>query len=247
MQRFHRHFNRKKTPQSGAIPGTDQAPNRAGGFVWELGPWYRLDRFLILGTEGGTYYATEHTLTVEDARNVLALLKEDGPRVVARIVEVSEGGKAYKNAPALFALVLAFTHGDEVTKKAAEEALPRVARICAHLFGFLEHADAMRGWGRGLRRSVARWYGEMLVQRLAVIGMVSNGFSIADPNDAGMLDIVGMSTDTPNLISSFVSDGPPWLPLIQTSTPAGISRRTHNHTGAWSRWRALRCRASSPN
>jgi 60 kDa SS-A/Ro ribonucleoprotein len=36
--------------------------------------------------------------------------------------------------------------------------------------------------------------------------MVSNGFSLADPNDAGMLDVVGMSTDTPNLISSFVGD-----------------------------------------
>ena len=68
MQRFHRHFNKKKSPQSGAIPGTDQVPNRAGGFVWKLGPWDRLDRLLILGTEGGTYYATEHTLTVEEAR-----------------------------------------------------------------------------------------------------------------------------------------------------------------------------------
>jgi 60 kDa SS-A/Ro ribonucleoprotein len=167
MQRFHKHFNTKETPQSEAIPGTDQVPNRAGGFVWELGPWDRLDRFLILGTEGGTFYATERTLTVEDATNVLALLEVDGPRVVERIVEISAGGKAYKNAPALFALALAFTHGDERTKKAAEAALPRVARIGTHLFGFLEYADAMRGWGRGLRRSVARWYGEMQVDRLA--------------------------------------------------------------------------------
>ena len=42
--------------------------------------------------------------------------------------------------------------------------------------------------------------------KLAVVGMVSNGFSIADPNDAGMLDVVGMSSDTPSLISSFVGD-----------------------------------------
>ncbi len=31
--------------------------------------------------------------------------------------------------------------------------------------------------------------------RLIVVGMTSNGFSIADPNDAGMLDVVGFSTD----------------------------------------------------
>jgi 60 kDa SS-A/Ro ribonucleoprotein len=39
--------------------------------------------------------------------------------------------------------------------------------------------------------------------RLAVVGMVSNGFSIADPNDPGMLDVVGMDTATPQLISDF--------------------------------------------
>ena len=40
--------------------------------------------------------------------------------------------------------------------------------------------------------------------RLVVVGMVSNGFSIADPNDAGMLDVVGFDTATPELIASFV-------------------------------------------
>jgi 60 kDa SS-A/Ro ribonucleoprotein len=39
--------------------------------------------------------------------------------------------------------------------------------------------------------------------RLVVVGMVSNGFSIADPNDPGQLDIVGFDTATPQLISDF--------------------------------------------
>ena len=39
--------------------------------------------------------------------------------------------------------------------------------------------------------------------RLAVVGMVSNGFSIADPNDPGMLDVVGFDTATPQLVSDF--------------------------------------------
>ena len=33
--------------------------------------------------------------------------------------------------------------------------------------------------------------------------MVSNGFTIADPNDAGMLDVVGFDTATPQLMSEF--------------------------------------------
>jgi 60 kDa SS-A/Ro ribonucleoprotein len=34
--------------------------------------------------------------------------------------------------------------------------------------------------------------------------MVSNGFSIADPDDGGMLDVVGFDTRTPPVISDFV-------------------------------------------
>jgi 60 kDa SS-A/Ro ribonucleoprotein len=40
--------------------------------------------------------------------------------------------------------------------------------------------------------------------RLVVVGLVSNGFSIADPNDAGMLDVIGFDTAAPELIASFV-------------------------------------------
>jgi 60 kDa SS-A/Ro ribonucleoprotein len=39
--------------------------------------------------------------------------------------------------------------------------------------------------------------------RLIVVGMISNGFSIADPADGGMLDVVGFDTATPQLIADF--------------------------------------------
>ena len=39
--------------------------------------------------------------------------------------------------------------------------------------------------------------------KMIVVGMVSNGFTIADPNDPGMLDVVGFSTDTPSVINAF--------------------------------------------
>ena len=41
--------------------------------------------------------------------------------------------------------------------------------------------------------------------RLITVGMVSNGFSIADPNDAKMLDVVGFDTATPNIIEGFIA------------------------------------------
>jgi 60 kDa SS-A/Ro ribonucleoprotein len=39
--------------------------------------------------------------------------------------------------------------------------------------------------------------------RLVVVGMVSNGFSIADPADPGMLDVIGFDTATAQLIADF--------------------------------------------
>jgi len=42
--------------------------------------------------------------------------------------------------------------------------------------------------------------------KLIVVGMVSNGFTIADPKDGGMLDVVGFDTATPNLMADFMRD-----------------------------------------
>jgi 60 kDa SS-A/Ro ribonucleoprotein len=39
--------------------------------------------------------------------------------------------------------------------------------------------------------------------RLIVVGMTSTGFSIADPNDPGMLDLVGFDTSAPEAIRAF--------------------------------------------
>jgi 60 kDa SS-A/Ro ribonucleoprotein len=41
--------------------------------------------------------------------------------------------------------------------------------------------------------------------KLVVVGCTSTGFTIADPRDTGMLDVVGFDTATPNLISAFSS------------------------------------------
>ena len=35
-------------------------------------------------------------------------------------------------------------------------------------------------------------------------GMVSNGFSIADPEDGGMMDVVGFDTSVPQVIADFI-------------------------------------------
>ena len=145
---YSKHFSTRKTPQSQPIPGSTQVRNRAGGYAWALDDWGRLDRFLILGTEGGTYYASERQLTSECGEVVHRLAKVDGPAVVRRIVEVSEAGRAPKNDPALFALALCAGAQDVGTRRAALQALPRVARIGTHLMHFVQYVNAFRGRGR---------------------------------------------------------------------------------------------------
>ena len=164
---FATRLRRLFTPQSEAIPGTDQVRNSAGGYAFELDPWDRLDRFLILGSEGGTYYTRERELTIENAKVVAALIDEDGARVVQRAVEMSVSGRAPKNDPALFVLAMAAGLGDEATRTAALAALPRVARTATHLFHWLQFVQGFRGWGRSVRRAVAEWYTEKDADKLA--------------------------------------------------------------------------------
>jgi 60 kDa SS-A/Ro ribonucleoprotein len=160
-------FGFRRTRQSQPIPRSAQVPNSAGGFAWAVDDWTRLRRFLILGSEGGSYYAHEQHLTQENALAVARAIAADGPRAVREIVAISREGRAAKNDPAIFALAMAAAAEDAATRTAALDALGLVCRTGTHLFAFTRYVEQFRGWGRGLRRGVARWYVDQPVDRLA--------------------------------------------------------------------------------
>lgn len=155
----------KNATQSTKLEG--QIENSSGAFVYKVDEWQKLDRFLILGTEGGSYYATEQKLTKENAKNVAKLIKKNGVKVVDRVVEVSLEGLAPNNDPALFVLAMASAEGDVETRRAAYLALPKVARIGTHLFHFAQFREQFAGWGKGMRKAVERWYNEKDVDKVA--------------------------------------------------------------------------------
>ena len=165
---FTRYFSTKSTPQSEPIPGTDQVPNSAGGHAWQLDDWARLDRFLLLGSEGGTYYASERELTRDSVPAVVRCILADGSRTLDRIVAISETGRAPKNDPASFSLAMAAKLGDEATRRAAYAALPKVCRIGTHLMHFAAYAQGFGGWGRGMRRAVGNWFNTKPAAELAL-------------------------------------------------------------------------------
>jgi len=152
------HFSTRVTPQSDPIPGENQVKNSAGGFVYQLDDWKRLERFLILGNEGGTYYTSEKKLTIDNAMCVIRCLDADPARAIKTIVDVSITGRAPKNDPAIFALAIAAGHANPHARRMAEVAIPRVCRIGTHLFQFVEAVQNFRGWGAGLRKAIGHWY-----------------------------------------------------------------------------------------
>jgi 60 kDa SS-A/Ro ribonucleoprotein len=155
--RYSDHVNEKKTAQ-GDKAKPNQVANNAGGFVFQVDQWAQLDRFLILGNEGGSYYAGEKEMTKKNVTCAEKCIATDGLRTVARVVEISDGGRAPKNEPALLVLAMCAKKGDEATKKAAYEAMPKVARIGTHLFTFAEYIEAFGGWGRATKRAFGDWY-----------------------------------------------------------------------------------------
>lgn len=166
MANYLKHFAALFTPQRRRAR-EGQVKNGAGGHVFALDEWARLDRWLILGAEGGTYYASERKLTVENARAVQACLAADGPRAVQRIADVSGSGRAPKNAPAIFALAVAAADAKVETRKAALGALPAVCRTGTDLFHFARDVQGFRRWGRALRSAIAAWYNDKPADRLA--------------------------------------------------------------------------------
>ena len=162
----------KETPQTEPVFGEDQSKNNAGGYVYEVDEFVRMERFLVLGTEGGTFYSnsgwhevngkmvqnSHARLTLENAKAVQRAIELDGPRVVETITAFSSSGRIPKNSTALFCLAMCMAYGDNATKKAASATLSGVARTGSHLLEFVSYVDGMRGWGRALRRSVGEWY-----------------------------------------------------------------------------------------
>ena len=146
------------TPQSEPLAGKKQTKNSAGGFVFAVTPWTRLERFLILGSEGGSYYASERDLTKENIDGLKAALAEDGARFVNTVVDISFSGRAPKNDPALFALALAVADKRQEVSAHALLNLPKVARIPTHLYHFMEYVSSLRGFGRALRTGISDWF-----------------------------------------------------------------------------------------
>lgn len=152
----------RPTPQNQPIPGKvgkRQSQNNAGGYVFTTDKWGQLDRFLILGSVGGTYYVNQKDLTQQNADVVFKRAEKDGARTVQAILDVSLNGRALKVQPTLLALAICASADDKETRRLALAAMPKVCRTGTHLFTFVGYVKQFRGIGsRGMKDALSNWY-----------------------------------------------------------------------------------------
>ena len=156
----------RSTPQTLPIPST--VPNAAGGHAFAVDDWTRLDRFLILGSEGGSYYAGERVADAREraggaarhpggwraGRGAHRRRQRGGPCAEERSgpVRARLGGLGRRSGDAARGLWRRCPRW------------PARARICSSSPSFVQ---GTRGWGRALRRAVGGWYLAQPVDRLA--------------------------------------------------------------------------------
>ena len=122
--------NRTITPQTKAIRGreSEMTRNAAGGVSFKTEDFTRLQRFLILGVEGDTFYTGQRKLAVANVKCLDKCLRADGKRVVDMAVEASH--RSFKQAAPIFVLASAasFMGGDATRRTAPDRNRCAVAR-----------------------------------------------------------------------------------------------------------------------
>jgi 60 kDa SS-A/Ro ribonucleoprotein len=165
------------TPQSTPVKSHE------GGDVFQVDDFVRMRRFLILGTEGGTLYAGERELTIENVDSVRRCLDLDPVKAINMIVEVSDEGLAPSNDPAILALAIASAHPEERVRRMALAHLSSVCRTGTHLMHFMAYTKKLRKSSRMLRTAVGKWFNDMPAEKLAYQAVKyksRDGWSLAD-------------------------------------------------------------------
>ena len=121
-------------------PDAGQVRNEAQGYSYVVKKLERVKRYIVLGTEGGTYYATEKEGREDNVKCVLALLKENNhvDGLLNMLEQYSKEGRATKEDALLTALMTCVMYDDKNIQKKAYEKVVSICNIPTKLFRFIE-------------------------------------------------------------------------------------------------------------
>lgn len=156
MSAIRRAVNTPATQTERANPR--QVKNAAGGYVYEVTDRSRLERFLILGTDGGTYYAKEQELTKQNLTVIDQIIIRDPDMAIHVTRDVSASGRAYRNTPAIYVAARILCTCDEALKGHARQLVNEVCRTSTHIFELCGFIDAAGGWGQAKMAAIRTWY-----------------------------------------------------------------------------------------
>jgi 60 kDa SS-A/Ro ribonucleoprotein len=150
---------RSPVPMSSTVKANNrQTPNHMGSMTYQIPPMEAFKRFLIIGTESNTLYASSTEMTKGAMAIAEHVAQTDGLNMVNIIRDISTRRVAVKNDPAIYSLAAAMTHGNVATKQAASLCMNEVVRTGTDLFTFIQFVKSMRGFGRSVRTAISNWY-----------------------------------------------------------------------------------------
>lgn len=154
---------KQPAPQNEPIVGreSDMTPNRAGGYGFKIDLWQQMLRFLILGAEGGTYYATQRNMSIENVGVLKNCLNEDPDRYLALLQDVDANNRIPKRDAFNLALALAMTTGSAEVRTKATRTASSACRIFTHVAELLSVVKQLRNGklsGRSVRTLISNWY-----------------------------------------------------------------------------------------
>ncbi|KAF1751017.1 hypothetical protein GCK72_017569 [Caenorhabditis remanei] len=163
-----------------------QVVNNAGGYVFPVSDETQVRRFLILGSDKGTYHQSSEKITMDNAQRIIKIIEEgNGHMVLKELALINADNRNPKMSAMIFTLALCAriaTH--DTTKKnecpmlhtyseyihqlhsAAFRLLPDVCRTPTHLFEFVGYCqDIAESTKAGGAKSSTGWGRSM---RLAI-------------------------------------------------------------------------------
>lgn len=167
MSAIRRTVNAKATAPQTVQSRPDQVRNNAGGYVYQVSDKDRLERFLILGTDGGTFHVGERDLTQENLSFVADIIGRDPQMVYHTTVAISDSGRAAKNTPAVYVAACFLVNCNEKDKALGRVLVNKVCRTSTHIFELCGFIDAMGGWGQAKMKAVRAWYTSKTRDQLA--------------------------------------------------------------------------------
>lgn len=167
-----KYTNMASTPNQRQRASANQVENNAGGYVYEISDTDRLRRFLILGTEGGTYYANQADHTRQAFTFLRKMASENPTTYWTTLHDIATNNLAARHSPTLYALAVLRRNTDSAdVLNEIRKHFNQIVRTGTHLFEYVDYDTSMGGWGRGLRSLVSSWYVTKDADRLAYLGV----------------------------------------------------------------------------